>query len=182
MHLKQIRRMTTRIPRSLGESDNSLSTALTLPVSSPSSPVSATSALPPTTGANKNSSGIGGPNGIGGSGSGRSGLNMSVTTTNFSHISSSEMMDNAMGQINPLAGLGLSVEQYPTMLQNLLGMTGDALDGMDFDASMGEDAAVGNIGADMMPDMGLASGSGIKRSREEEMGPSAKRSRFEVVD
>jgi len=183
MHLKQIRRMTTRIPRSLGESDNSLSSALTLPVSTPSSPVSAASALPPTTGAGQNPGDRGGPNGINGPGSGGSTSTMSVTTTNFSHISSAEMHDHQMGQINPLVGLGLSVEQYPTMLQNLLGMTGDALDGMDFDAGMGDEAAVGGMGTDMIPDMGLAGGPGFKRSREEEMGPPpAKRSRFEVVE
>jgi len=82
-----------------------------------------------------------------------------------------------MGQINPLAGLGLSVEQYPLMLQNLLGMTGDALDGMEFDTPMREDGS----GLDMSPVIDTT-GSGLKRTREDEEERTAKRSRFEIVE
>lgn len=73
------------------------------------------------------------------------------------------------------------------MLQNLLGMTGDALDGMDFDVGLGGDDGSGSSSGmnDMLPtDTGLVGGGGMKRGRDDEgdAGLSAKRSRFEVVE
>jgi len=136
MHLKQIRQMTTRIPRSMGESDNSLSAALTLPDTSSSPPLpqnSLSRASGPSSSAN------GGLNSSSSSTSSHrlrhpsNGVSVDSDLgafTSFSHITSEQ---DGPHRINPLAGLGLSVEQYPIMLQNLLGMTGDALDGVEFE-------------------------------------------------
>lgn len=69
------------------------------------------------------------------------------------------------GRINPLAGMGLSDEQYAMILQNLV--NGESFPGV----------------AGMGMGMGEGSSSGEKRSLEDSSdGRDGKRSRFEVVE
>lgn len=154
-----------------------------------------------------------------------------TTTSNYSHISSADPANgqNAIffsvgtavdgseannggggggggggtnGLINPLHGLGLNVEQYPSLLQNLLGMSSEALDAMEFDPNLLNDTMLGGPGDSMLTSFGgppppangvsgptgPASSPTHKRPRDDDgvdgLGPNgtaAKRSRFEEV-
>ena len=88
-----------------------------------------------------------------------SGFDQALTTqANALASSSGFTLGDDEGKINPLAGMGLTDEQYNAMLQNIV--NGDALAG----------------------DGGF--GSGDKRGREEDNdgGPDGKRPRFEVIE
>lgn len=99
--------------------------------------------------------------------------NMPIVTisSNFSHITPADGQQNLLfttgnpgddgnggnnggGLINPLHGLGLNVEHYPTLLQNLLGTSGDALDAMEFDPSLLNDSMLGGPGDAMLTSFG----------------------------
>lgn len=230
MHLKHIRQFTTSIPRSLGEGIT-LPEGFVFTDATPSPSMllnggggggSGNTPMQITNGdlkqANFSSSNNNGSN---------ASSNMSELTisSNFSQISPADAMNGHLlfgsssglgpghngsnngpsggGSLNPLHGLGLNVEQYPSLLQNLLGMSGDALDAMEFDSSLLGDRMLGGPGESIMSSFGAVSvmsvstamnGSGAdvspsngstsqKRPREDEDPMNAaKRSRFEIVD
>ena len=64
------------------------------------------------------------------------------------------------GLINPLHGLGLTAEQYPAILQNILGLTSDMLDSMDFNPFLLQDTALGGPGDTVMSTFGGAPSAG----------------------
>lgn len=228
MHLKHIRDFTTSIPRSLGEgitlpegfvfSDATPSPSLLIngsgntplqitsgtesqmytgngaPVVTTISNYSQISPADPTNGNHLLFGAPGAEDGQGGSSSGGGGNG-----------------SRGGGLVNPLHGLGLDVEQYPSLLQNLLGMSGDALDSMEFDPSLLGDSMLGGPGDTMLSSFGgpsamtmgnntdptgaklpggetpsgsgSLSGNGVqKRQRDDEIDQSRKRSRFEVVE
>jgi osomolarity two-component system, response regulator SKN7 len=84
------------------------------------------------------------------------------------------------GKINPLAGMGLTDEQYTMILQNMV--NGESFMGI------GPVPVAGMGGMNGMPMGGLGLGMGIsiveKRGLDdpEDMGPDGKRGRFEVIE
>jgi hypothetical protein len=104
----------------------------------------------------------------------RSSTPVITTGSSYSHISRPSASstsnfvasaDHAGGEersgalINPLHGLGISAELYPMMLQNLLGLTSDMLDSMEFNPSMLQDMSLGGPGESMMGAFGSTSSS-----------------------
>ena len=227
MHLKHIQDFTASIPRSLGE-------GITLPegfvysdaTPSPSMLNGATPPLQITNGDTQPSHPF--PSASESAAAANNNDTPVVTTSsNFTHISAADSANaqNALffsvgaggaaddgsgvnggsGLINPLYGLGLNVEQYPSLLQNLLGMTSDALDAMELDPNMLNDTMLGGPGDSMLTSLGgrPAAANGMcappgstgptsspthKRARDDDVdglganGIAAKRSRFEIVE
>ncbi|KAJ3500294.1 hypothetical protein NMY22_g19302 [Coprinellus aureogranulatus] len=84
------------------------------------------------------------------------------------------------GRINPLAGMGLTDEQYSMMLANIV--NGDNfMGGLDVSGSNSSASSPGG-----MFGMGMGSGSGVKRGYDDVGGPDLegpqKKSRFEVIE
>lgn len=90
----------------------------------------------------------------------------SVSTSTVGGLSLGPLADDD-GKINPLAGMGLTDEQYTIILQNLV--NGESFMG------------IGPL--DPSVDVGVAGGSGVKRTLDDAVdGRDGKRSRFEVVE
>lgn len=79
---------------------------------------------------------------------------------------------SSIGLINPLYGLGLDPSQYPSLLQNLLGTSGEALDAMEFDASLLGDTMLGGIGDTLLTSFG-GGGNGLVPALPSSGGPVA---------
>ncbi|PPQ68077.1 hypothetical protein CVT24_002941 [Panaeolus cyanescens] len=180
MHLKVIQQMTRNVPRSVGIpplSDQGFEQAITAGAmqhqqqalltdgSSPSS----SSSSPPNNGGALVSAGASGRN----------------TPFNFNFGFSAPLDDE--GRVNPLAGMGLTDEQYNMILQNLV--SGDGFMGMGGDAGGASGSGVGggmSMGMGVMDGMG-GSGSGMGEKRPlddagDDREGSLKRGRFEVVE
>ena len=226
MHLKHIQDFTASIPRSLGE-------GITLPegfvysdaTPSPSMLTGATPSLQITNGDSQLGNSF--PSASASATANNDNMPAVTTSSNYTHISSADPANgqNAFffpmslsgggaddgsnangGLINPLHGLGLNVEQYPSLLQNLLGMSSEALNAMELDPNLLNDTMLDGPGDSMLTSLGArpAPTKGVpvsgptagpttsspthKRPRDDDVdglgtnGIAAKRSRFEVVD
>jgi len=158
MHLKVIQQMS-RIPRSVGVpplSDTNFEQALTTNANYlmlQQGQSSASSSLVPSSSSNSNSV-ANAP---------------SPFTFNFGFTG-----DGDDGRINPLAGMGLTDEQYNTILQNIVngdGFMGISMDGVGVSPGGGVSGMDGTL-------------AGEKRPLEDpiEDGRDGKRSRFEVIE
>lgn len=180
MHLKVIQTMS-RIPRSVGVpplSDESFDQALALQASTIASTMSSSSTLDPNSSNSQASTSASTS-----SNTPSSSTLTSAPTPNFSFPLS---LGDDDGKINPLAGMGLTDEQYSMILQNLVSGEnfmgiGSSLDAM----SMG---AMG-VGMSMMGGMAMgmggvpAYGEGLKRGLDDMSdGRDGKRGRFEVIE
>jgi osomolarity two-component system response regulator SKN7 len=112
-------------------------------------------------------------NPLGPSGSGASGMPGmdSLALSSTALLPAPAMGADALGKINPLAGMGLSDAEYAGMLAGMV--AGEAF-GMQDNSTHALGVAAGTI-------LLMSGGGGDKRAREGEDGREAKRSRFEEV-
>lgn len=191
MHLKHLKDFTTSIPRSIGEGIT-LPEGFTFSDATPSpSLLNQAGNLQITNGDLQNANPFS---------SAHNNSNMPIVTisSNFSHITPADGQHNLLfnlgtnnngsdgsngggnggagGLINPLHGLGLNLEHYPTLLQNLLGTSGDALDAMEFDPTLLNDTMLGGPGDAMLTSFGgpsiLGTNSGAPGSNGGVGGPT----------
>lgn len=168
MHLKHLKDFTTSIPRSIGE-------GITLPEGFTFSDATPSPSLLAQTG-NTPLQITSGDLQSGNPFSSAQGMPIVTISSNFSHITPADGQHNLLfniggannngsdgsngggnggaGLINPLHGLGLNLEHYPTLLQNLLGTSGDALDAMEFDPTLLNDTMLGGPGDAMLTSFG----------------------------
>ncbi|KAF8338237.1 uncharacterized protein EI90DRAFT_3151985 [Cantharellus anzutake] len=171
-HLKLIKNLTTSIPRSLSDNETVISATLTVPPGFTSSPPSPSAIMAASTPQETVQPSL--P------------IATLTTTNSLSHIAPHSAVMGT-GQINPLEGLGIDPQQYPGMLQKLIGMTSDVLDAIPGEMDYGS-LGMGGMSAPldgmaMAADMGtVPSPSVLKREREDDDMRSVKRSRFEVIE
>jgi osomolarity two-component system, response regulator SKN7 len=184
-HLKNIQQMSRNIPRGPGIpplSDlnfeqalmqNASPSQLSLPGPSSSSQLSMQQQQASSS---SSSQGASGNNAEGNSNGG-------IRTPSPFNMSSFFALNTDQGdenRINPLAGMGLTDEQYSMMLANIV--NGDNfMGGLDVSGSTSGASSPGG-----MFGMGMGGGSGVKRGYEDvggsEMEGPAKKSRFEVIE
>ncbi|KAF9053356.1 hypothetical protein BJ165DRAFT_1400665 [Panaeolus papilionaceus] len=199
-HLKVIQQMTRNVPRSVGIpplSDQGFEQAITAGamqhqqalLTDRSSPSGSSPSSPPNANTNTNNTGALVPAGSSSGGGGLSGRN---TPFNFNFSFGAPMDDE--GRVNPLAGMGLTDEQYNMILQNLV--SGDGFMGTGDGGASGSGAGMSMGGMDGMGgtsgpsgsrgaggSSGMGMGMSEKRPHDDvDREGSMKRGRFEVVE
>ncbi|KAK7694095.1 hypothetical protein QCA50_003671 [Cerrena zonata] len=175
MHLKVIQTMT-KVPRSVGVpplSDASFDQALVMQASTMASNAASSSTLDSNTSTAQGSTSSSTP------------ATLSAPSPNFSFPLA---LGDDDGKINPLAGMGLTDEQYSMILQNLVSGEnfmgiGSSLDAMSMGAMGVGMGMMGGMTMAMSGMPGMQYGDGMKRGLDDPSdGRDGKRGRFEVIE